>query len=193
MPTLIKNSKSELQTILKDKYKINKNISEELTADECRQLLSMLSQGNVSLEKILAAYADKNSALGKNNALYGRQRSNAEKKAIQLQQKYEELQQNISQLGNRKTAVSSEQQRLVEQVKTLEEQKLKLSSEVRQLDVRNNELAKINFELKKDNKHLKNLVDSIRLNLSKDFKDILTSDNSEIKKALAKLYKSLLG
>jgi regulator of replication initiation timing len=193
MPTLIKNSKSELQTILKDKYKINKNISEELTADECRQLLSMLSQGNVSLEKILAAYADKNSALGKNNALYGRQRSSAEKKAIQLQQEYKELQQNISQLGNRKTAVSSEQQRLVEQVKTLEEQKLQLSSKIKQLDSSNNELVKVNHELKKDNKHLKNLVDSIRLKLSKDLKDILIIDNSEIKKALTKLFQSTLG
>ncbi len=266
MPALTKNSKSELQTVLKDRYKINKNISEELTADECRQLLSMLSQGNVSLEKILAAYADKNSALGKNNALYGRQRSNAEKKAIQLQQEYEELQKKNSQPSNLKAAVSSEHQRVVEQVgtleeqklqlsskvkqldasnnelvkvnnelrqdnrrlkdlekereelqkknsqlsklkttvpserqqlvkqvKTLEEQKLQLSSKVKQLDASNNELVKVNHELKKDNKRLTDLVDAIRLNLSKNVKDILRSEESEIKKVLAKIYQSLLG
>jgi chromosome segregation ATPase len=190
---LIDTSKNELQTILKDEYKINKNISGELTADECQQLVSMLSQGNVGLEKILAAYADKNCNLSKNNAFHGRQRSSAEKKATQLQKECEELQITISRLGDRKIILSLEYQRLMEQIETLENQKIQLDSKVKHLDSSNNELTKVNYELKKDNKRLKNLVDAIRLNLSKSVKGILSSDDSEIKKALAKLYKSLLG
>jgi chromosome segregation ATPase len=191
--TLSDTSKNELQTMLKDKYKINKNISGDLTADECRQLVSMLSQGNIGLEKLLAAYADKNGSLSKNNAFYGRQRSSSEKKAVQLQQECEELQATISRLGDKKTTLSSEYQQLVQQIETLEGQKFQLSSKVQQLDSSNHELTKVNHELKQDNKRLKNLVDAIRLNLSKSVKGILRSDDSEIKRALAKFYKSLLG
>lgn len=191
--TLIDASKNELQTMLKDKYKINKNISGDLTADECWQLANMLSQGNIGLEKLLASYSGKNGSLSKNNAFYGRQRSSAEKKAVQLQKECEELQITISKLGDLKIALSSEYQQLMEQIKTLEGQKIQLSSKVDHLDSSNHELTKVNHELKQDNKRLKNLVDAIRLNLSRSVKGILSSDDSEIKKALARFYKSLLG
>ncbi len=190
---MINASKNDIQTMLKEKHNINKNISEDLTEDECRQLVSMLSQGNLGLEKLLASYAEKNGTLGKNNAFYGRQRSSAEKKAIQLQQECDELQITIAQLGDRKANLSSEHQELVQQIETLEGQNFQLSAKVKNLNSSNHELTEVNHELKKDNKRLKNLVDAIRLNLSKNFKSILGSDDSEIRKALAKLYKSLLG
>jgi septal ring factor EnvC (AmiA/AmiB activator) len=198
--TLVDYSKSELQTILKNKYKINKNISGDLTEDECRQVLSILARGHIGFEKLLSTYADKNGNLSKNNAFYGRQRSVAEKKSTQLQQECDELQKTIaemehkkSQLSDRKTILSLEHQNLEKQVRKLEAENLQFSSQISQLDSANHKLAKVNHELKQDNKRLKNLVDAIRLNLSKSIKGILGNDENEIKMALAKLYKSLLG
>jgi chromosome segregation ATPase len=198
--TLVESSKKEVQTTLKDKYKINKNISECLTEEECYQILGVLSSGNSGLEKLLNTYADKNGHLSKNNAFYGRQRSAAERKAAQIQQECEELQKNIaemelkkSELGDRKTVLYLEYQQLQQQVQQLENDKLEFSSKISQLTSNNQQLTKVNHDLKQDNKRLKNLVDAIRLNLSKSVKGILRNDDSEIRKALAKLYKSLLG
>jgi DNA repair exonuclease SbcCD ATPase subunit len=199
-PSLVESTKAEVQEVLKDQYKINKNISQTLTAEECRQLLELLSNGNTGLEKLLTAYAGKNFDLGKNNAFYGRQRALAEKKAEELQQEYQELQNQIKAIEANKDVLVGRKQRLENETSELEQQISELQAEnqllatrVKNLDADQIQLAKVNHELKKDNKRLKNLVDAIRLNLSRNVKGILGKEDGELRKALAKLYKSILG
>ncbi|PPS45924.1 hypothetical protein [Chroococcidiopsis sp. TS-821] len=51
----------------------------------------------------------------------------------------------------------------------------------------------INDQLKKDNKDLKNVVDAIKLKLAIEVNQLLKYEDSEIRKALIKLFKSTLG
>jgi chromosome segregation ATPase len=199
-PSLAESTKAAVQEVLKDKYQINKNISQNLTAEECRQLLVLLSNGNTGLEKLLTAYAGKNFDLGKNNAFYGRQRASAEKKVEELQQEYQELQNRIKAIEDKKVVLVGRKQLLENETSELEQQISKLQADnqslttkVEKLDADKILLTKVNHELKKDNKQLKNLVDAIRLNLSRNVKGILGKEDGELRKALAKLYKSILG
>ena len=64
-----------------------------------------------------------------------------------------------------------------------------LESKVKALTSQNSELIKVNDELKKDNRFLKNSVDAIRLKLAIEVKNLLKSDDSEIRRALAKWFK----
>jgi predicted RNase H-like nuclease (RuvC/YqgF family) len=57
----------------------------------------------------------------------------------------------------------------------------------------NRQLQKINEELKRDNKRLKNIVDMIKLKLAQQTKEILQYEDSEIRKAVIKIFKSTLG
>ncbi|AFY73959.1 hypothetical protein Syn7502_01927 [Synechococcus sp. PCC 7502] len=65
-------------------------------------------------------------------------------------------------------------------------QTLNLSSEKAQL-------VKVNEELKKDNKDLKNLVDRIKLQIAIDVRKLMQYEDSEIRKALSKWFKSSQG
>jgi hypothetical protein len=64
---------------------------------------------------------------------------------------------------------------------------------VKELEVDNRSLTKVNAELKKDNKSLKNIVDSIRLQIAKDMKGILKNQDSDLRQAILKLFKSTQG
>jgi regulator of replication initiation timing len=68
-----------------------------------------------------------------------------------------------------------------------------LEGQVKHLSSEKKELVQANHELQKDNKRLKNIVDAIRLKFSKDVNQLLQYEDSEIRKALVKLYKSTLG
>jgi hypothetical protein len=57
----------------------------------------------------------------------------------------------------------------------------------------NSELVTVSDQLKADNKALKNLVDSIRLRLAIDVKQLMNYKDSEIRQALAKWYKGSQG
>ncbi|MFM6004193.1 MAG: hypothetical protein ACKPB7_13115, partial [Sphaerospermopsis kisseleviana] len=60
-------SKSQVQTVLKQKYGINKNISDVLDKEECERLLTILEDEPIAV-KLIESFAEKNSSLGKNNA-----------------------------------------------------------------------------------------------------------------------------
>ena len=60
-------TKSALQSQLKAKYGINKNMSATLNRDECEVMLEQLDQ-NPAVAKLVAAYVEKNNALRKSNA-----------------------------------------------------------------------------------------------------------------------------
>lgn len=53
--------------------------------------------------------------------------------------------------------------------------------------------SSINDQLKKENKDLKNIVDAIKLKLAIEVNQLLKYEDSEIRKALIKLFKSTLG
>ncbi|MEE3718220.1 hypothetical protein V2H45_15890 [Tumidithrix elongata RA019] len=57
----------------------------------------------------------------------------------------------------------------------------------------NKELIEVNDQLKKDNKDLKNIVDRIKLQIALDVKKLMHYEDSEIRKALAKWFKSIQG
>lgn len=75
----------------------------------------------------------------------------------------------------------------------IEKDKIELSRLNQQLKKDKTELSQVNEELKKDNKDLKNILDAIKLRLAIDLKNLLRYEDSEIRKALIKWYKSTLG
>ena len=192
-------SKADLQTQLKDLYKVNKNISETLTRDECEAMLLLLAE-NPSAIKIVEAFVNKNSSLGKNNMVLGGQRSRAERRFETLQSEYDALEVSIADLesttnalNQRKLQLEADRNSLSREIEQIGTQNKALSEKVGKLNVLTDELSDANDQLKKENKALKNLVDAIRLRLAKDVKQLLNYDDSEIRKALIKVFKSTLG
>ncbi|NEQ20483.1 MAG: hypothetical protein F6K28_14810 [Microcoleus sp. SIO2G3] len=194
MPT-----KSTLQDTLKAKYGINKNITQPLSALECEELLSLL-QGQPSTIKLVESFIAKNEELSRNNRNFGQQRSQAQQKLKSLQVEHEKLEQAIkelekstSELFDRRGQLSQEQEELEVQIQQLANENKTLSGKVQTLTTRNDELANANEQLKKDNKDLKNIVDQIRLRLARDTKMLLEYEDSEIRKALIRLFRWTLG
>jgi outer membrane murein-binding lipoprotein Lpp len=68
-----------------------------------------------------------------------------------------------------------------------------LSSKNQTLEAMVKSLTSANDRLKKDNKDLKNIVDRIKLQLVIDMKKLLQYQDSEIRQAAIKLFKSTLG
>ena len=185
-------SKADLQTQLKELYKINKNISESLTRDQCEAMLLLLAE-NPNAVKIVEAFADKNSDLQKNNAALGTRRSWAERR-------FETLQLEFNALKDRKSSTNSLNPQLEADLKALSiemdkigTQNKALDEKVKKLSTLTDTLTDANDQLKKENKALKNIVDAIRLRLAKDVRQLLNYDDSEIRKALVKVFKSTLG
>lgn len=192
-------SKNQLQTILKENYGINKNVTQPLSLEDCEKLLMLLSN-HPSAEKLVESFVEKNNELSQNNRYYGQRRSQAEKKLQQLQAEYQKTQQSIVELEeankellNRKGFLSVEQQQLEAQIKTLEAQNKGLSSKIQALTTKNDELTEANDLLKRDNKDLKNMVDEIRLRLAKDINTLLKYEDSELRKAIIRLFRWTLG
>lgn len=191
--------KADLQTQLKDLYKINKNISEPLTRNECEALLLLLAE-NPSALKIVETFANKNSSLGKNNMVLGSQRSRAERRFETLQSEYDALETSIADLetstdalNQRKLQLEADRQVLSTEINQITMQNKALSEKVGKLNVLTDRLTDVNDQLKQENKALKNIVDAIRLRLAKDVRQLLNYDDSEIRKALVKVFKSTLG
>lgn len=192
-------SKNELQTILKEKYGINKNVTQSLSLEDCENLLMLLSN-QPSAERLVGSLVDKNSELAKNNQYYGQRRSQAEKKFERLQTEYQQIEKSIAdleaeneKLKGRKGRLSDEQKALEAQVEQLATQNQSLSSKVQTLTTQNDELAEANDQLKRDNKELKNIVDQIRLRLARDTKMLLEYEDSELRKAVIRLFRWTLG
>jgi chromosome segregation ATPase len=192
-------SKSELQTILKEKYGVNKNISQSLSLEDCERLLAVL-KSQPSTVKLIESFASKNSDLSQNNRHYGQLRSQAEKKLKFLQSEYAQLEKSIADLEQskgvldvRKHQLSQEHQALETQISELSTRNQALTSKVQTLTTQNDELTEANEKLKKDNKDLKNIVDQIRLRLARDTKMLLQYEDSEIRKAMIRLFRWTLG
>ncbi|MGD1949275.1 MAG: hypothetical protein ACFB14_06475 [Leptolyngbyaceae cyanobacterium] len=193
------HSKKELQTILKEKYGINKNISQSLATEDCQQVLAIL-QREPSTIKLVESFAEKNTDLGQRNQYFGRLRNNAEKKLQKLQSEYQQLENQIASMEqakigliDRKEIITKETQVLEADIKRLSAEKKILAGKVQTLTTHNDELVEANMQLKKDNKELKNVVDQIRLRLARDTKMLLQYEDSEIRKALIRMFRWTLG
>lgn len=192
-------SKDELQNALKEKFGINKNISKPLSKEECERLLDLL-YSEPSAAKLVSSYADKNSSLGRNNATYARARSQTEHKFEVLQAEHLQLEKSIESIEQAKTALESKKRLLEEEQKKLEAEvqglyskNQSLASKVQNLNTQNDDLTVANTQLKKENKDLKNIVDQIRLRLARDTKMLLQYEDSEIRKAVIRLFRWTLG
>lgn len=192
-------SKSELQSALKEKYGINKNITQPLSTEECEQLLTLLHT-QPSAVRLVGSFVAKNSDLSRTNRQFGQQRSQAEKRLNALQAEYQQLEKTVADfearnrtLGDRKGQLSQEQQALEAEIKKLSDENASLSQKMQALTTQNDELIDANEQLKKDNKDLKNIVDQIRLRLARDTKMLLEYEDSEIRKALIRLFRWTLG
>jgi chromosome segregation ATPase len=192
-------SKAQIQTILKEKYGINKDISQALKKEECEQLLNILDDEPTTV-KLIESFVKKNSSLGKNNQYYGTLRYQAEKKFLSLQSEYLELEESIKTLEESKITLDNRKKQLEEDRKKIEAEIQNFSSEnenlkakVQILNSDNKQLIGVNDQLKKENKALKNIVDEIKLKLAIEIKGMLRLEDSEIRKGLVKLFKSTLG
>lgn len=192
-------SKDELQNALKENYGINKNISQSLTKEECQRLLDLLAL-EPGLAKLVESFAEKNSSLWHNNAHYGRMRSKAEKQLEAAKAKYLELEESIQTLATstaglevRKQQLEQEREQLKSDIQNLSHENRSLAVEVNNLTSKNSDLTQANEQLKRDNKDLKNIVDQIRLRLARDTKLLLQYEDSEIRKALIRLFRWTLG
>jgi chromosome segregation ATPase len=238
-------SKDELQNLLKNRYGINKNISQALTLVECQRLLTLLD-AEPSAIKLVESFIGKNAWLGNNNRQLGHKRGRAEDRLEKVQAEYttlkasiqeietsnqgliarkqqleQEAAQRMQQLEQSKARLAQQQRQLEQEARSLaqsktqlEQQKLRLEKESQVLEAEvkaltdrssrlegqvtalssaNQELKEVNHELKKDNKRLKNIVDAIRLKFSQEAQQMLKTEDSEIRKAIVRLYKSMLG
>ncbi len=192
-------SKDELQNALKEKFSINKNISQPLSKEECERLLALL-YSEPSAAKLVESYADKNFSLGRNNANYARARNQVERKFEALQAEYLQLEKSIESIEEAKTALErrkelleEEQKKLEAEVQSLSSKNQSLASKIQTLATQNDELTVANTQLKKENKDLKNIVDQIKLRLARDTKALLQYEDSEIRKAVIRLFRWTLG
>jgi len=191
--------KDKLQNALKEDFSINKNISQVLSYKECERLLELL-YSEPSAAKLVSSYAEKNFSLGHNNAVHGRARSQTEKKFAALKSEYLQLENFIASIEQDKTDLESkkkfleeEQKKLEAEIQDLSSKNQLLASQIQNLSTENNALTAVNTQLKQDNKDLKNIVDQIRLRLARDTKMLLQYEDSEIRKALIRLFRWTLG
>jgi chromosome segregation ATPase len=194
MPT-----KDSLQTQLKQRYGINKNITQTLSVEDCEALLRTLADQPETV-RLVMALVDKNTQLGRNNATFGRQRSLAEQRLEALQTDYQALEQEIATLERAKPELEARKQileaanaQLEAEIASLIQKTGSMERQVQRLSGENRDLTSANQVLKEDNKRLKNLIDAIRLKLAQDVRSLLKYEDSEIRKALLKWFKSSAG
>lgn len=192
-------SKTDLQDILKDQYGINKNITQSLSQDECDQLLELLNNTS-SVDKLVAAFVQKNNELSVNNRTFGQQRSNAQKRLERLVKDYQKLEDAIAKqeeknksLAQQERKLGEEEAELQQKINELNQKNQSLALKVQTLTTRNDELVGVNDQLKRENKDLKNIVDQIRLRLARDVDELLRYEDSELRKAMIRLFRWTLG
>ncbi len=192
MVDLSRATKDELQETLKVKFGINKNISQPLSRADCEQLLELLER-EPSASNLVTAFAQKNGALATNNRTLGQQRGTAERRFEKLTVEYQELEASVQALEQAKTGLEQRKQQLEAEQQRLEADVQSLTATNQQLDQKVEVLSTANEQLKKDNKDLKNIVDAIRLRLARDTQELLKYEDSEIRKALIRLFRWTLG
>jgi predicted nucleic acid-binding Zn-ribbon protein len=190
--------KAELQDILKERYGINKNISQPLSPLECQQLITLLSS-ETGVAKVVESFIDKNKELTtKNQQLVAVEKGKVEFEQERVEVLKNELKLARMELQNRQGGInpiqdSSQESSIENGVPMLTERLKILEREMTVLTSDNKKLVEVNDDLKKDNNEMKNIVDAIRLRFSLEVEQVLKSDNSGIRRAITQMYKSVLG
>ncbi len=81
----------------------------------------------------------------------------------------------------------------VEENKNLHNETRILNSQNTKLSQDNEQLIEVKDQLEKENRNLKNLVDAIRLKITIEGDKLLRYEDSEIRKAVSKLFKTIQG
>ncbi len=123
------------------------------------------------------------SELNKRQRLQAAQKAMVTKKAKEIERKDEEYAAKINQCEKDQKQEREKHEAGIQS----------LSSKNDTLEAKVKTLTSINDQLKKDNKDLKNIVDAIKLKLAMDMKKLLQYEDSQIRKAAIKLFKSTLG
>jgi hypothetical protein len=97
MEKLDKTTDEELRKYLKDTYKINFNVSDNLSVLEKQEVIDII-ENNEAIQKLVLAFVSVNKKLGNNNRFFGRQRSNAERKLEESKEENNRLSTEISQI-----------------------------------------------------------------------------------------------
>lgn len=101
-----------------------------------------------------------------------------------------------SELSKRQRLQAAQKGMVTKKAKEIEEKSQAndyLQSQIKILVSEKNELVEANDQLKKDNKALKNLIDQIKLKIAIDVNNLMRYEDSEIRRALAKWFKSTQG
>ena len=184
-------SKKELQTTLKAQYGINLGITSSLTMTECQDLLISL-ENQESLRKIVNSFSEKTSELGNNNRSLGLRRKKAEEKYSKLKREYDKIEVETQKLEKLKRDLEARKQSLTQETDKLEKEIRVLSSRASDLSSQLTESRKANNILKRENRDLKNINDALKLGFAKAMNNLMSLENSEIRKGIAKLA-SLIG
>jgi|GEM_PF-910389 len=168
--------------------------------DRAVQLLESLQAENRQLEQSIDQTRRENQRLEDDKRLLAEQnrdlqRGNQglEKYKQQLAKQKRDLQRGNQGLEEYKRQLAEQKRDLQREVSELTESNHHLRSTVSNLSSKNQELTTANAGLKQDNKELKNLVDQIRLRLAQDTKMLLQYEDSEIRKAMIRLFRWTLG
>jgi hypothetical protein len=95
MGKLDKEINKELKHYLKDTYKINFNVSDNLSVSEKQEVIEII-ENNEAIQKLVLAFVSVNQKLGNNNRMFGKQRSSAEKKLEESMEKNNRLTTELS-------------------------------------------------------------------------------------------------
>ncbi len=182
------------QSLLKEKYGINKNVSNVLSRAELEALWQKLEHES-EFHKLIQSLIRKNQELANNNKQLGGARWRAERSLSQLQGNYKTLKVSYRDLEQQLTAMdaqtpsSAPPQELGPLLKTNQA----LTQKLEKLESTNQDLKAVNDELKKDNKDLKTIVDKVRLDLARRTRELLTYEDHELRKAMVRMFKGILG
>lgn len=176
-------SKKELQSILRERYGINKNVSQALDTEDCEQILMTL-QRDPSAARLVSAFAEKNADLGKRNQHFGRLRSNAESKLQASEKSYQQLSARSARMEQAKVeaeqklqVLQADYRQLTSQVAQMEQVKLGLED---RKSVITGETKTLEAEISRLQSEKQNLTSRVQT---------LTTQNDELSDANAQLKK----
>lgn len=121
--------------------------------------------------------------------LQAAQKAQVTRKQKELTEKEEKIHHLVKQIINLEENPSSEElAELQAQLKVLESDRDVLLASKDEMEKQTDELKKVNDSLMKDNRQLRNLLDQIRLQVAQEMKSLLRYQDSEIRRAVIRLF-----
>lgn len=125
--------------------------------------------------------------------LQAAQKGQVTRKQKELAEKEEKIHDLVKQIIELKPNPSSEElAELQAKLKDLEKERDGLIASKDEIEKQTDELKKVNDSLMKDNRQLRNLLDEIRLKLAQEMKSLLRYKDSEIRRAVIRLFQKTI-